>query len=466
MKPTITNQENGFKNRMKIWGIIILVTFIIKTKAQCTAHFTAVTDPQNNGVVYFQDSSTYTGQYMHFTWDLGNGVSQTGQTVSQTYSMAGTYYVCLSISDSVDISCAGTFCDSVSVLVTNATCSAYFNSVDSLGSTYFSGSVAGYATNYFWDFGDGTTSTLLNPLHSFSSGGNHIVCFTASNPSSACNFTHCDTIFTSSCNAAITFTHDSTGNGITFSSNTTGTSDTYAWTFGDGSTSSFANPYHVYANNGTYTVCLTVSSGTDTTCWFSICTTVSLSGLCNADFDIIQDSVNINHYWVLNYSGNSNSAFLWNFGDGDTSILQYPSHTYSGTGSYNLCVTVSDNNGCSDTHCEWLYVLRSPNPVTITVIDPLTLGINEQAVLKTNLENYPNPFNGNTTINYSVSNAAKVELTVYDLLGNKIASIENSNKPAGNYSVIWNADNIPEGLYLLQLKANNQVSTKKIIVAK
>ncbi len=80
------------------------------------------------------------------------------------------------------------------------------------------------------------------------------------------------------------------------------------------------------------------------------------------------------------------------------------------------------------------------------------------------LENFPNPFNETTTIKYSIGHNTTVELSIYNLLGSKIQTIETSNKAQGNYSLEWSAAGIPEGIYLLQLKTNNELITRKIIV--
>ena len=96
----------------------------------------------------------------------------------------------------------------------------------------------------------------------------------------------------------------------------------------------------------------------------------------------------------------------------------------------------------------------------------LTTGIADTKNINTVFESYPNPFNGSTTINYSISKEATVELTIIDLLSNKIATIDSGNKLVGNYSAIWNAETVAEGMYILQLKVDNQILTKKIIVTK
>lgn len=81
-------------------------------------------------------------------------------------------------------------------------------------------------------------------------------------------------------------------------------------------------------------------------------------------------------------------------------------------------------------------------------------------------DNYPNPFNPSTTINYSLPVNEKVVLKVYDILGKEVAILVNEQKPAGNYQVIFNAENLASGLYLYQIKSGAFIQTKKMILMK
>ncbi len=81
-------------------------------------------------------------------------------------------------------------------------------------------------------------------------------------------------------------------------------------------------------------------------------------------------------------------------------------------------------------------------------------------------QNYPNPFNPSTTINYSIKSAGEVTLKVYDMLGTEVASLVNERKEPGNYSVAFNATNIPSGIYVYRLTADKFVETKKLILLK
>lgn len=85
---------------------------------------------------------------------------------------------------------------------------------------------------------------------------------------------------------------------------------------------------------------------------------------------------------------------------------------------------------------------------------------------KNELTNYPNPFNKETKINYSLSETENVKLTVYDLLGQKVTDLVDEIKSAGQYSVLFDASSLASGTYILLLKTDNNITSKKIIYLK
>lgn len=102
---------------------------------------------------------------------------------------------------------------------------------------------------------------------------------------------------------------------------------------------------------------------------------------------------------------------------------------------------------------------------TVTPIEPKCLSETPEKFYLH--QNYPNPFNPKTTIQYELPAAAKIELTVYDLLGKQVATLVNARQPAGNYRVQFDASNLSTGVYLSRLKINQQkVLTRKMLLLK
>ena len=79
---------------------------------------------------------------------------------------------------------------------------------------------------------------------------------------------------------------------------------------------------------------------------------------------------------------------------------------------------------------------------------------------------FPNPFNSQTTIRYSVASRSQVTMKVFDVDGRVIATLVNEDKSAGDYSVQWDANTIASGVYFYRIQAGNFTETKKIIVMK
>ena len=81
-------------------------------------------------------------------------------------------------------------------------------------------------------------------------------------------------------------------------------------------------------------------------------------------------------------------------------------------------------------------------------------------------QNYPNPFNPGTTISFSIPTQEKVSLKVYNILGMEVSTLIDEVKSPGNYTVSFNAKNIPSGIYFYELKTGNFMGVKKMILLK
>jgi hypothetical protein len=77
-------------------------------------------------------------------------------------------------------------------------------------------------------------------------------------------------------------------------------------------------------------------------------------------------------------------------------------------------------------------------------------------------QNYPNPFKGSTSIKYTLNQGAQTELVVYDIVGNKVATLVNDYRSMGTYKVEWDASELSTGVYVYQLKTGDVIHTKKM----
>ena len=81
-------------------------------------------------------------------------------------------------------------------------------------------------------------------------------------------------------------------------------------------------------------------------------------------------------------------------------------------------------------------------------------------------QNYPNPFNPTTSIEYTLTKISDVRLTIFNLQGEEVAKLVEGRFNAGEYSVEWNASNIPSGIYFYRLHTGEYVQTKKMVLLK
>jgi len=81
-------------------------------------------------------------------------------------------------------------------------------------------------------------------------------------------------------------------------------------------------------------------------------------------------------------------------------------------------------------------------------------------------QNYPNPFNPSTEITYSILKPTVVQLVVYDILGREITTLVDEKKQAGEYAVVWNAGDLPAGVYFCRLNSGSYTAVKKLLLLK
>jgi PKD repeat protein len=433
------------------------------TGAFCTAMFSSVT---NGNTVTFTNLSS--GNYTNVSWSFGDGGTSTATNPSHTYSTAGTYQVCLTVLNNAT-GCLDTYCQNVTVSGGSGSCQASFTyTVTPSGVVQFTSTSTGGPTQFVWSFGDGSSGTGANPLHTYTSNGIYIVCLTVSNPGTTCQSTWCDSIYvgnTLSCTA--NFSWNATGNTVAFTNNSTNTGPNpdYYWTFGDGSTSFATNPSYTYTSAGTYQVCLMLIDST-TGCADMFCQNVTVTGGgsgCSSNYAIYPDSVMAHTYWAYNLAtGTGNLTYLWSWGDGTSSTGAYPSHTYAGPGMYTICLTITDASGCNSTTCyQWSLLRLSGNaPVTINVIAGST-GIN-QALAPVSLNVFPNPASGALNVNLTNNTGEPASVELFNIEGQKVADMGS----VSGQSVQLNADlqGIPAGMYFLRVAAGTWQEHLKVII--
>lgn len=259
------------------------------------------------------------------------------------------------------------------------------NAFSSLSYQFMDASI-GDPDTWQWDFGDGTTSGEQNPVHTFPDAGTYPVCLTITDTVENCTDTFCMDVEVGEpgpggCDNF--FVHHPTGNPneLEFMGMVVPPPffqvESWEWDFGDGTTGTGQTITHTFPEDSvdTYTVCLTTTSilQNGDTCVATSCqdVIVNLPYECTAFFihyPAPDSSLTIN-FQDMSFTGNGGvpDSWVWDFGDGDSSLLQDPSHTYADTGYYDVCLTITDSlDNCTDTYCETIYVVEIVPPTGCT----------------------------------------------------------------------------------------------------
>ncbi|MCW3084881.1 MAG: hypothetical protein JWP12_2247 [Bacteroidetes bacterium] len=252
---------------------------------------------------------------------------------------------------------------------------------------------------------------------------------------------------------------------------TTGTGLTYAWDFGDGAASSLASPMHTYSTAGTYTVILVVTGPSGCAATTSHVVTVNAAAAtCLSLFNVADDPSNSDPdaLTVYNLSYGTTLSYSWNFGDGGTSTQQNPTHVYSGMGPYQICLTVDNGSGCTQTYCDSIMSVDSLSrsaSISFNVVDvpfpATTTGITEQQT-KAGISVYPNPFTDNTTFviqSDKMNETYSFEMT--DVVGKKVRSVYGISQKQFTIS----RDDLQSGIYFYKIyNAQGTVGMGKVTV--
>lgn len=247
-------------------------------------------------------------------------------------------------------------------------------------------------TKFFWDFGEpGTqsdTSNLRSPTHTFLDTGVYSVRLIV-NPGWPCSDTITRTLeIRYPANAAFQFSGSPCLNAGTLNFTTTSLNtpkDTYTWDFGlnafPGNSTLRDPPPIAFTAPGKHVVSLTVNSFG---CITTVYDTVEIFLQPEIDF-LLANRIGCAPYTVTfqdNSSASTGILYAWDFGDGNTSTQQNPSHTYQNPGTYDVALTIFVTEGCTDTLSllRPAYVTVNPTPTAAVSVTPVKTSIYESLV--------------------------------------------------------------------------------------
>lgn len=366
----LISNSNGCSKSLTKQNFITLIskpttTISASNTSACTAPFSTV----------FSASSNQTG--VSYLWNFGDNTTGLGNTLSHTYNALGSYTVQL-------ISINTTGCKDTLILPNYININNLIASF-SVGNTQCQNTPVNFTNtsipiggNYFWNFGDGATTTTNNPSHIYSNPGNYTVKLIVQNGSCIDSATQIITIkpapvaaFTASPTSPcavpgiVNFTNTSTGTGIV----------SYLWNFGDLTTSTTPNPTHTYNSYNQFTVQLTVTNSvgcSNTAVQYNAVTIIE-------ELDTINlSNANLCAPYTTSFSLNTNASvgivsYNWSFGNAQNSTAANPTNTYTTPGNYTITLNYTLANGCSYSKQKTIVVGTTPianftaSPTTICI---------------------------------------------------------------------------------------------------
>lgn len=336
--------------------------YTIRTgKASCTASFTYTTSGKT--VTLKNTSSTSKGYSS--AWSFGDGKYSTTKNPSHTYIHDSTYYVCLRVTDSSG-TCTATYCQYIKIGACKATFT--YSATTSRVVTFTSTSTTTAKKPLFiWKFGDTSTDSTYTKTTSHTYGGtdtSYLVCLHLTD--SNCTSDTCIRIYMPTCTAKASFTPTIGGSGVVYFVNTSTASHAYSsvWSFGDGSASKSNSPTHTYKLNGVYYVCLAITD-TVNKCTSTYCTYITIkTAQCLANFNYYD--LGSGKYYFRDSSTSKSGSYKvsWSFGDGTSSTAYYPTHQYTSSGYYYVCLTIHDSaSGCTAAKCDSIAITGPCKPL-------------------------------------------------------------------------------------------------------
>ena len=309
-----------------------------------------VTSGPNPTTVIFTNTSSNTGDVTRWRWGMGSQSFYTapsdGNTFTYTFTNGGLYTITLR--PTVAGASGSTATSNNYVVIAGP--SSSFSAATTKGlvplTITFTNTSTG-ATNYFWDFGDGNTSTSTNPANIYTNAGTYTVTLYATGSGVTNVLTRASYI--AAYPKSVSFTGAPTVGVVpltVYFTNLSTNSTSYLWSFGDGNTSTNQNPSNTYTNVGSNTVTLTAIAPTPTNALVIKTNTLVLTNYIVVNPAPVANFTNITprNGWApltVTFTNTSANAFsyVWNFGDGKTSASVNPSNTYTNAGDYHVTLS-------------------------------------------------------------------------------------------------------------------------------
>lgn len=290
------------------------------------------------------------------SWNFGDATSSTDVLPVKSYTTPGNYTITLT--NTYAGGCTNSTTRNITVLPKPTIAFTADRTVACAAplTVNFTSTVTG-GTSYLWDFGDNTTSTQANPTHTYTAVGAYIVTLTVTNANGCSErLEKYNFIYIQKPQIAMAGLPKSGCAPLTISPVPTITSiepiTSYSWNFGDGvGTSTLQNPTYTYSALGNFNVTLTVTTASGCTNTMVINNAVATDPKPVPDFTNTPTVLCANlpvSFTNTSTGTNAGTFYHWEFGDGNSSGLQNPTHQYTDTGYFSVLLVVR-NGQCIDS---------------------------------------------------------------------------------------------------------------------
>lgn len=181
-------------------------------------------------------------------------------------------------------------------------------------------------------------------------------------------------------------------------------------------------------------------------------------GNCSAFYDLFPDTIP-HRYYAINYSsGTSPLSYFWNWGDGGTDTIPFPSHTYNAAGNYTISLTIGDTTGCTDTYSNYYSIMKTSSTIVeVNVIPPpLNTGVIKNSV-NISLLVFPNPASDYLKLELPAQ-ISKADFKIFSTLG----QLEFSSVVT-NQNLNLDISELTSGIYILEVRTNNTIIRQRFI---
>lgn len=434
----------------------------VRVSGGVTADFQAPATACVGQVINFENLSTYTNVPFHaatgFYWNFGDGTYSPFQNPSKIYNTTGTYHISLTVQDSAG--CTNSITKSIQILDNPAVSFSFPLNICAGIPVQFISSTTN-ATEYLWFFEGHGTSTEANPTITFQQGGFYDVTLQVKNNNNCINTFTIENIPVFDAPTIIFTTQSFLDNPLRMQfNNFTSGATSYEWNFGDGNTSSLAQPTHTFSQAGEYLVSLKAISANNCESLFS-----QIVGVGTLKPNISLNELHFENKQIkltLENKGNTLLNNLQIFVEiADTTFIE----TYTSTVAraeivdYTLQTIISDEIIAKS---KYFCVKVLPKPS----VQDIDLSDNRKCFNLSNrlfvYEPYPNPTQNEVKIAFTAPNSGEVTFRITDMLGKSI--VKTGLVSQGYNEELLDVRGFAKGMYVITLEIGGNVIHKKLVI--